>query len=93
MTLHPMAGDQLPRAARYIFSYLRRHGGSVRTRQLQRFGGLERDALIEALLELHERYWVVFNYRREADGSDGGIDRVTVTRFGRRKAQSARAIY
>jgi hypothetical protein len=95
MTLHPMTGDEPSREARYIFNYLKHHGGSVRTRQLQRFGGLERDALIEALFELHERYWVIFNRRKTpgaspADDWQAPIDRVTITRFSRRKNRGAR---
>ena len=96
MTLDPMAGAEPSREARHVFSYLRRHGGSVRVRPLQRFAGLERPALIDALAELHERYWVVFNRSEPSPGAaydaEAEILRVTITRFGRRKNRSARPV-
>ena len=81
------------REVRYVFSYLLHRGGCVRIRPLLRFAGLERTALLDALAELHERYWVVFNRSEPSPGAaydpEAEILRVTITRFGRRKYRAA----
>jgi len=92
MTLDPMAGAQASKEARYLFSYILRRGGSVRIGPLMRDVGMDKRQLVDAATELVERYWIVSTWRKLAPGVPKEetrpieeLDRLTTTRFGRRK--------
>jgi hypothetical protein len=94
MTLHPLHDIPLSHAARCIFACLRESGGSMRIgpllRGLGRISVSER-AFAEATFDLAERYWITIVWRSDAPAATSeaqplaGIDRLTATRFGRRK--------
>jgi hypothetical protein len=94
MTLDPLHDVPLSHAARCIFLCLRRSGGSMRLRPLlQGLGriGVSESAVADAIFDLAERYWITIVWHRAARGATAeeqplaGIERLTITRFGRRK--------
>jgi len=80
-----------------ILGDLRRHGGSMRIVPLFRRSGLDGEAFLSALRELHERLWVHVAWRRcpRAAVPPGlperlrEVDRITLTRFGRWRCAAA----
>jgi hypothetical protein len=98
MPLDPLHGLHPSHEARSIFACLCRRGGSMRVGPLLRgLGslGLDERTILDAIVELGELYWITIAWRKTAPGATGaekplaGIDRLTATRFGRRKYRSA----
>src|SRR5262245_15850503 len=84
-----------PREARYVFGCLYRRGGSMRLKPLLRDLSLEPREFVAAIIELSERYWIRIVWRKPAPGTPEEetrhyteIDRLCVTRFGRKKYRS-----
>jgi hypothetical protein len=78
--------------ALYVFGYLQRHGGSMRICPLLRRSGIDCEALIAAIKELHERRWVNVEWRRARSHLPPDlperfreVERITTTRFGRHR--------
>jgi hypothetical protein len=92
MTHDPMDSPHASRDARYIFSYLHRRGGTMRLRVMLRHLRMEPAALVAAVNELAERYWITVVWRKEASAPPEDaprpftdVARLCTTRFGRRK--------
>jgi hypothetical protein len=81
--------DPLPKDALTLFRYVYHRGGSLRLRHVQAGTGLDDEALRPALYELQERYWITIMWRPptvdESSTLAELVERITVTRFGRRK--------
>ena len=84
-----------PPAARYVFAYLHHRGGSVRLGPLLRGLGIDQRLVVDAVIELAERYWITIVWRKAvAVTSDEearpltDIARLVTTRFGRKKYRS-----
>jgi hypothetical protein len=97
MTLDPLHGFHPTHAARRVFGCLYRRGGSMRIGPLLRAlgsTGMDERAFIEATFELCERYWITIVWRPDVPAATAeqtplaAIDRLTATRFGRRKYRS-----
>lgn len=100
MTHAPFKLPKVSNQGRAVFSYIHRRGGSMRIGPLMRGAGLESAALADALDELDEFYWITIQWRwselapsneplRATIQSLTYIDRVTGTRFGRRKHRTS----
>jgi hypothetical protein len=92
MTHDPLDSLHPTREARQLFAYLRRRGGSVRLEPLLRGVAMDPPALIEAITDLRERYWITLVWRKAAPGTPDDaprpltdVERLCTTRFGRRK--------
>jgi len=92
MTDDPLASPEPSGAARYVFAYLHRRGGSQRLGPL--LSGLRMDerSFIAAVTELEERYWINIVWHKAPPGTPddqlrplADIHRLCTTRFGRRK--------
>jgi hypothetical protein len=93
--LDPLHGLHPSKEARWIFALLYRRGGSMRLRPLLRTLGMNERAFVEAVADLAERYWIRIAWRKAAlEAPDdrphavADIERLTTTRFGRRKYRS-----
>jgi hypothetical protein len=93
--LDPMHGLHPTREARYLFAYVLHRGGSLRLRPLVRALGMDERAFADAVNDLVERYWIRIVWRKAALAAPedeppalADIDRLTTTRFGRRKYRS-----
>ena len=89
---HPLHDQHLPPEAYYLFGYLAQRGGCMRMQVIVRHLRLEPAALIAAMTELAERYWITIVWRPSPPGTPDDaprpytdIDRLVTTRFGRRK--------
>jgi hypothetical protein len=95
MPIDPLHGGLHPSsAARYLFGYLHRRGGSVRLGPLLQGLGMDRRVLIDAIMDLSERYWINIVWRQAAadeteDRPLADVYRLCTTRFGRRKYRSS----
>ena len=94
MTHDPLDSPHPTRAARQVFAYLRRRGGSVRLKPLLRGLAMDPPALVDAITDLRERYWITVVWRKAASGTPedddaprplADVERLCTTRFGRRK--------
>ena len=73
-----------------ILGYLKRHGGTMRIVPLFRCLGIEGEAFMAALSELHARRWVHVKCRKPRSVMPPGlpercreVERITMSRFGR----------
>jgi hypothetical protein len=73
-----------------ILGLLKRRGGTMRIVPLLQRTGLEPEAFVSALRELHERRWVHVKWRKRRSDMASGlpegcreVDRITLSRFGR----------
>jgi hypothetical protein len=73
-----------------ILGLLKRRGGTMRIVPLLRRTGLEAEAFVRALKELHERRWVHIKWRKPRSDMSSAlpercreVERVTLSRFGR----------
>jgi hypothetical protein len=92
MPLDPLHGFHPSPQARCVFAFLHRRGGSMRLGPLLRCLGMDRHAVVVALNELAERYWITVVWRKAVPGAADedarpltDIYRLCTTRFGRRK--------
>jgi hypothetical protein len=92
MTRDPPYGLHPSSAARCVFAFLHRRGGSVRLGPLLRGLAMERRMLLDAVNELKERYWITIVWRPAAPGTPEDeprpleeVERLCTTWFGRRK--------
>jgi hypothetical protein len=88
-------GQHASAEARYLFGQLARRGGCMRMRPIVRHLGLEPAILVAAITELVDRYWITLVWRPALPGTPEDeprphtdIDRLTTTRFGRKKYRS-----
>ncbi len=93
--LDPLHGLHPSREARYLFAHLLRRGGSLRLGPLLRALGMDERAFADAVTELADRYWIRIVWHKAALAAPDGeplpltaIDRLTTTRFGRKKYRS-----
>jgi GNAT superfamily N-acetyltransferase len=95
MTDDPMHAPCLSGAARYLFSYLHHRGGSVRLDPLLRGLGIDQRLVVDAVIELAERYWITILWHKAPPGTLedeprplADVYRLCTTRFGRKKYRS-----
>jgi hypothetical protein len=92
MTDDLLHGLHASRAARFLFAYLYRRGGSMRLGPMLRHLRMEPGDLVAAVNELAERYWITIVWRKAPAGTPDDeprpftdVHRLVTTRFGRRK--------
>jgi len=93
--LHPLHGLHPSRQARYLFAHLLHRGGSLRLGPLLRGVGMDERTFAGAVADLADRYWIRIVWRKAALAAPAdeplpltAIDRLTTTRFGRKKYRS-----
>jgi hypothetical protein len=92
MTGNPLGAPSPSGAACYVFAYLDRRGGSQRLGPLLRGLGMNERALVDAVSELNERYWISIVWHKAEPGTPDDeprplrdVYRLCTTRFGRQK--------
>jgi hypothetical protein len=93
--LDPLHGMHPSREARYLFAHVLRRGGSLRLRPLLRTLGMDERAFVDALNDLADRFWIRIVWRKAALARPeddffelADIERLTTTRYGRKKYRS-----
>ena len=96
MTHDPLDPFHASGQARCVFAYIHRRGGTVRLGPLLRGLHMDRRILVDAIIELCERYWITVVWRKAAPGTPDDeprpytdVDRLVTTRFGRKKYRSS----
>lgn len=92
MTRDPMDSPHASGPARCVFAYIKRRGGTVRVRPLLRGLGMDQRILVDAIIELRERYWIKIVWRKAAAVAPDDesrlitdIERIVTTRYGRHR--------